>query len=167
MFALAQGILLSPGHRLAGVRRACSAAMAVLAVQFCLGIIVNLYVQVPAEDAHSGYLQEIKTAPPLLTVHALVGLALLATGAVLAIRAVASGRPVIIMLAMAGLGAVAGAFAAGEMFVKNGANATSLWMALLTSIALLCYIAVQAIAAAPQAPANAASVLTVGAPYHD
>jgi hypothetical protein len=126
--------------------------MAMLAVQFCAGMIVNLYVQVPAGDAHASYLQEIKTAPALLTVHALIGLVLLATAAVLAIGAIASRRQLIIMLAMAGLGAVAGAFAAGEIFVKNGADATSLWMALLTGIALLCYVAVQAIAATASGP---------------
>jgi hypothetical protein len=157
MFAMARGILLQSGHELAGVRRACSAAMALLAVQVCAGMIVNLYVQVPAGDAHASYLQEIKTAPGALTVHALIGLALLAAGTVLAIRAIASRRPAIIMLATAGLGAVAGAFAAGEVFVRNGADAASLWMALLTGVALLCYVAVQAVAAAASgAPAEAA-----------
>ena len=147
MFAMARGILLPSRHGLAGVRRACSAAMAVLAVQFCAGMNVNLYVQVPARDAHASYLQEITTAPALLTVHAIIGLMLLATATLLAIRAIASRRPLIITLAMAGLAALAGAFAAGEAFVKNGADAMSLWMALLTGIALLCYVAMQAIAA--------------------
>jgi hypothetical protein len=44
------------------------------------------------------------------------------------------------VLAAAGLTAIGGAFASGEIFVRNGQSAASLAMALLTGVALLCYI---------------------------
>jgi len=47
---------------------------------------------------------------------------------------------VIAVLAAAGLTAIGGAFAAGEIFVHNGQSGASLATALLTGVALLCYI---------------------------
>lgn len=133
---------------LAGVRRACTAAMALLAIQLCVGTIVNLYVTIPAADSTVSFLREVKTAPGWLTLHALVGLALLAAGAMVMIRAIGAKSRALIGLAAAGLLALLGAFAAGEAFVRDGRDSVSLWMALLASLALLCYVAVQAIAAA-------------------
>jgi len=45
----------------------------------------------------------------------------------------------VIGFAATGLVAVAGAFAAGEMFVRDGRNGVSLAMALLTGVALVSY----------------------------
>jgi hypothetical protein len=73
-------------------------------------------------------------------VHALLGLALIGTALVLLVRAVRLGDQVIAVLAAAGLTAIGGAFASGEIFVRNGQNTASLAMALLTGVALLCYI---------------------------
>ena len=140
MFAVLQG------DGIPGVRRACTTAMTLLAVQFCVGMIINLYVPVPAGDATASYVSEIETAPAFLTVHALLGLALLAAGAVLVLRANGAGSTGLTAAATAGLAALLGAFAAGEVFVRNGQNGTSLWMALLTGVALLCYVAVQGMA---------------------
>jgi hypothetical protein len=50
------------------------------------------------------------------------------------------GDQVIAVLAAAGLTAFGGAFASCEIFVRNGRNTASLAMALLTGMALLCYI---------------------------
>ena len=50
------------------------------------------------------------------------------------------GDRVIAVLAGAGLTATGGAFASGEIFVHSGGSAASLVMALLTGVALLCYI---------------------------
>src|ERR1035437_2106055 len=60
-----------------------------LVVQYGLGIFLNLYVAVPASDAHAGIFGEIATAPLALTVHALLGLALIGTAILLVARAVA------------------------------------------------------------------------------
>ena len=54
------------------------------------------------------------------------------------------------MLAAAGLTAIGGAFGAGEIFVRNGQPGASLAMAILTGIALLCYVGMLALAAAAE-----------------
>ena len=51
--------LVAPGRRMrgpgrAGLRRVCLAALIMLVVQYGLGIFLNLYVAVPASDAHAG-----------------------------------------------------------------------------------------------------------------
>jgi len=59
---------------LEGLRRISLAALIMLVVQYGLGIILNLYIAVPASDAHAGIMQEIASGPAMLTLHALLGL---------------------------------------------------------------------------------------------
>jgi len=125
---------------LEGVRQVSLAALIMLVVQYGLGIILNLYIAVPAADAHAGLTQEIANGPLMLTLHAVLGLALIGAALVLLIRAVRLEDRVTAVLAAAGLTAIGGAFASGEIFVRNGQNGASLAMALLTGLALLCYI---------------------------
>jgi len=127
-----------PGR--AGLRRMSVAALIMLVVQYGLGVFLNLYVSIPASDAHAGYFQEIATAPLALTVHALLGLGLIGTAILLVARAVGLRDRLIAVLATAGLTAIGGAFGAGEIFVKNGQSSASLAMAVLTGVALLCYV---------------------------
>ena len=63
-------------------------------------------------------------------------------------RAVAVRDRLLAVLAAAGLAAIAGAFAAGEIFVRNGMPFASLAMAVLTGVALLCYVGTLALATA-------------------
>ena len=125
---------------LEGLRRVALAALIMLVVQYGLGIILNLYIAVPASDAHAGIMQEIASGPAMLTLHALLGLGLIGAGVVLLVRAVRLEDRMIAVLAAAGLTAIGGAFASGEIFVHNGQSGASLAMALLTGVALLCYI---------------------------
>ena len=125
---------------LEGLRRISLAALIMLVVQYGLGIILNLYIAVPASDAHAGIMQEIASGPAMLTLHALLGLGLIGAALVLLVRAVRLDDRVIAVLAAAGLTAIGGAFASGEIFVRNGQSGASLAMALLTGVALLCYI---------------------------
>ena len=125
---------------LEGVRRVSVATLIMLVVQYGLGIVLNMYVAVPASDAHAGLMQEIASGPFTLTVHALLGLGLIGAALVLLVRAVRLGDRVIAVLAAAGLTAIGGAFASGEIFVRNGQDTASLAMALLTGVALLSYI---------------------------
>jgi hypothetical protein len=129
----------------AGLRRICLVLLIGLIIQFALGMILNLYGTIPAADAGASYLQEIETAPGMLTAHALLGLLVLAAAAILLLRAIALRDMTVITLVTAGLAAVLGAFASGEVFVKNGENSASLSMAILTGVALLCYAGLQAI----------------------
>jgi hypothetical protein len=125
---------------MAALRRACLTTLIALVAQFSLGMIVNLYVPVPASDAHAGFIQEIKTAPFAITLHVLLGIVLIVAATVVLIRAGKVRDRPMVTLGVTGLTAILGAFAAGEMFVKNGESAASLWMAILTGGALVCYI---------------------------
>src|SRR5580693_1020421 len=147
--------LVAPGRHMrapgrAGLRRVCLATLIMLVVQYGLCIFLNLYVAVPASDAHAGMFGEIATAPLALTVHALLGLALIGTAILLVARAVGVGDRLLAVLASAGLTAIGGAFGAGEIFVRNGQPGASLAMAILTGVALLCYVGTLALATAAQ-----------------
>ena len=122
--------------------------LVMLVIQYGLGIILNLYVEVPASDAHAGILTEIATAPPVLTVHAVLGIALIGTGVLLVARAVGVRDRLLAVLATAGLTALGGAFGTGEIFVRNGQDVASMAMAILTGLALLCYIGTLTLATA-------------------
>jgi len=128
----------------------CVAALIMLVLQYGLGIFLNIYVAVPASDAHAGIFAEIATAPLALTVHALLGLALIGTAILLVVKAVGVRDRLLAVLASAGLTAIGGAFGAGEIFVRNGQDTASMAMALLTGVALLCYVGTLALASAAQ-----------------
>jgi hypothetical protein len=147
--------LVAPGRHMrrpgrAGLRRVCLATLIMLVVQYGLGIFLNLYVAVPASDAHAGIFAEIATAPLALTVHALLGLTLIGSAILLVVKAARVEDRLLAVLAAAGLTAIAGAFAAGEIFVRNGMPFASLAMAVLTGVALLCYVGTLALATAAQ-----------------
>jgi hypothetical protein len=143
---MAGGVVrIAPGRHtrrveLEGLRRVALAALIMLVVQYGVGIILNLYIPVPASDTHAGITQEIASGPAMLTLHALLGLGLIGAAVVLLVRAVRLEDRVIAVLAAAGLTAIGAAFASGEIFVHNGQPGASLAMALLTGVALLCYI---------------------------
>ena len=129
----------------AGLRQPCLVILTGLAVQLALGMVLNLYITIPVADARASYLREIETAPGVLTAHALVALLLLATAGVMLLRAIALRDMAVIALVAAGLTALLGAFAAGELFVKDNETSASLAMAMLTGTALLCYACLQAV----------------------
>jgi hypothetical protein len=140
--------LISGGHaRLRGaaaLRPLCLIALIGLVIEFTLGTILNLYVMIPAADARASYIQEVESAPGFLTAHALVGLLLLGTAGLLLTGAIALRHGTFIALVTTGLAALLGAFTAGEVFVKTRSAAASLWMAILTGVALICYVSLQA-----------------------
>jgi hypothetical protein len=135
-------------HGLKLLRRVCLVTLVAIAVQFSLGMILNLYVDIPSAEAHASWLREIETAPAALTAHAIIGLLLLVGAVVVMIQAIAVRSGALIAGATGGIVALIGAFAAGEVFVKDSNNGASLTMSILASVALLCYAAVQAIASA-------------------
>ena len=103
------GRLVAPGRHTrppgrAGLRRASLAALIMLVVQYGLGIFLNLYVAIPASDAHASIFGEIATAPLSLTVHALLGLALIGTAILLVVRAIGVRDRLLAVLAAAGRG---------------------------------------------------------------
>jgi hypothetical protein len=133
---------------LAGLHRMSLAALLMLVAQYGLGIVLNLYVAVPAADEHAGIMRVILNGPLTLTLHVLLGLGLVGTAIVLLVRAVTLRDRRFAMLAAGGLTAIGGAFAAGEIFVHNGQQLASAVMAILTAVALLCYIGTLTLASA-------------------
>ena len=149
------------GPRRARLRQLSVTMLVMLVIQYGLGIILNLYVGVPAADAHAGILTEIATAPAVLTVHAVLGIALIGTGVLLVTTAVGVRVRLLAVLATAGLTALGGAFGTGEIFVRNGQSTASMAMAILTGMALLCYIGTLTLATAARRQDGAARAAPV------
>ncbi len=138
----------------AGLHQAALVVLTGLVIQLALGMVLNLYIAMPADDGHVSYLREIETAPGVLTAHALLAGLLLATAAIMVLRAVALRDTAVIALTGTALAALLGAFAAGELFVRNDASGASLSMAILAGIAILCYVYLQAIITRPRPQAR-------------
>lgn len=119
--------------------RDCLVALIALVLQFGLGMVLNLFITVPPADARAGFITEVRTAPLGLTLHALLGTLLICAAIVVVTRAIRAKDRLVIAFAATGLVAVAGAFTAGEMFVRDGRDGVSLAMALLTGVALVSY----------------------------
>jgi hypothetical protein len=126
-----------------GLRRIFLITLMGLVVQFVLGMVLNLYVKIPSSVSSAGFIREVETAPITVTLHAVLGILLISAGVIAVIRAVRTARRLLTGLAgltVAGLCAMVGAFASGEIFVRDGRGSTSLTMAVLTGVALACYI---------------------------
>jgi hypothetical protein len=104
-----------------------------LLVQFALGMVVNLYVRVPAGRAGYG------PAVAALVLHGLVGLALVAGSVSLAVRAVATRARQAAVPAVTAAVALLMAATGGLRFLGTGVDGASLVMALCTAIAIGCY----------------------------
>jgi hypothetical protein len=128
-----------PAGRLTGLRRAGFAAFVMLVLQFGLGSYVNLYVEVPGADHGAGFGKIIASGPVSLTLHAVLGLLLILAAIGLLVQAALARMAWIVAIAAVGLLAVAGAAFSGVSFASQGHDSSSLAMALLTGVALLCY----------------------------
>lgn len=125
------------------IMRRMSLGMAIaLVVQYGLGMVVNLYVTVPARDQGGGVLTAIGRAlangPAGLAVHAGLGLLLIVGAINLVVRAVLARHRPLMWLSGLSLLAIVGAALNGAAFVNAGDDGASLGMAMLTGIALLC-----------------------------
>jgi hypothetical protein len=131
-----------PGAMVPVMRRMSLGMAIALVVQYGLGMVVNLYVTVPARDHGGGVLTAIGRAlangPAGLAVHAGLGLLLIAGAINLVVRAVRAGHRPMIWLSGISLLAIVGAALNGAAFVNAEGNGPSLGMALMTGAALLC-----------------------------
>jgi hypothetical protein len=132
----------APAAQMGIVRRISLGMMVALLVQYVLGMVVNLYVTVPARDHGGGIFTAIGRAfangPAALASHAGLGLLIVAGTISLVVRSVLSRRRALIWLSAVTLLAVLGAAVNGAAFVDSGSNGPSLGMAILTGVALLC-----------------------------
>ena len=124
------------------VRRTSLGMMVALLVQFVIGMAVNLYDTVPSRDHGGGALTAIGRAlsggPAALAIHAGLGLVILVGTIALVARSVLSRRPALIGLSVVTLLAILGAVSSGAAYVNKADNGSSMGMAVLTGVALLC-----------------------------
>jgi hypothetical protein len=137
------------------LRRMSLGLVVALLVQYALGMVVNLYVTVPARDHGGGVLAAIGRAfangPAALAIHAGLGLLILLGTINLVVRSVLSRRRPLIWLSAVTLLAVLGAASSGATFVNSATNGASLGMAMLTGVALLCLTVILYLTGAPGA----------------
>ena len=137
------------------VRRMSLGMVVALLVQYALGMVVNLYVTVPARDHGGGVLTAVGRAfangPAALAIHAGLGLLIVLGIINLVVRSVLSRRRPLIWLSVVTLLAVLGAASSGAGFVNSGSNGASLGMAMLTGVALLCLVVILYVTGAPGA----------------
>jgi hypothetical protein len=114
-------------------------------VQYALGMVVNLYVDVPARDQGGGFLAAIGRAlangPVALGIHAGLGLLLVLGSISLVVRSILSGNRALIALSAVFFLALLGAASSGASFVDSGKDSASVSMAMLTAVALICSLA--------------------------
>jgi hypothetical protein len=135
-----------PPRQLLALRGNTFGVLAMLIVQFAIGVVVNLYATIPAKDQGSGIVGAIGRAlvngPASLAVHAGLGLLIVLAAIALVVRSIIARHTVSIVLSVIGLAAIASAALNGARFVTDGGLASaSLAMALSTAVAMLCYAA--------------------------
>jgi hypothetical protein len=143
------------------MRRASLAVLAILVLEYGIGMYVNLYATLPRTDRGASIAAAVAHGPAAVSTHAVLGL-LLGLGAIaVLVQAVRSRRPAVIAVSALGLFAVAFAAVTGASFTSTGNQADSMAMAVMTGIALLCYAANLYLLPRPAAQANNAAT----APY--
>ncbi len=143
-----------PSHqrRSLALRRMTLATALLVILQIALGMVVNLYVTVPAHHPGANpasYLTgstrslgwSVSQGPAWLAVHASLGLALVLMAIVVAVYAAAARTGWAAVTSVVGGLLVIGAGFNGASFVNFGHNISSLLMALLALGALACYLA--------------------------
>jgi hypothetical protein len=132
-------------RRRSGLRKNSAAILVMLLAQYGLGMGVNLYARVPAADHGVGVAAALGRAltsqPVVLAVHAVLGLLMLVAGVSVLTRAILARHRRAIAASAAGLAVIAAAAVSGAAFVSNGQAGASMAMAVLTGVALLCYLA--------------------------
>lgn len=111
-----------------------------LVVQYVLGMLANLDVQIPANLTNGNAWRWAYTNSPLIQTHVLTGTLLLVLSlAALVLGSVARSTPAVIV-AVVGLVMMLVAYLAGVSFLSSGQqSASSLWMSLGFLGALLAY----------------------------
>jgi len=136
--------------KLARLRMASLGAVAMLILEFILGMIYNLYGTAPTAKKSIGLFSS-----PVIALHVILGLLLLVAAAVHLIRAIGARQGLSIGLSAVGLAAIVVAGFAGLAFAGNGANGASLNMSIAFAVALGCYVALLVVLAPAPAAAHA------------
>jgi hypothetical protein len=146
-------------RRLGVVRRRTAATLVLLAIQFLVGMSLNLYVTIPTHHPGAGsgpylsgalasVLWSFTSGLPLLIVHVVIGVLLLLSAVELVVHAVRSRRgAAATWLAAGGLIAIIFAGFNGASFVKYNVDISSMLMSVGFAVAVVCYAGLLSIAA--------------------
>jgi hypothetical protein len=126
--------------------------VAMLVIQFILGMIYNLYGTAPTPKKSIGLFSS-----PVMALHVILGLLLFVAAVFHLIRAIGTRRALVIWLSAIGLVSIIGAGFAGLGFAGSGAASASLGMSLAFALALGCYVALLVVLAPGPARALARS----------
>lgn len=133
------------------IRQGYLGALVTLVVQFLLGMVTNLFVDIPRNhpganppEYFTGVFQSVTWAilhgPSLwLTLHAILGLVLVAFGIRLLVPAIRSGHRPTIVTAVVGSVAMLGAGFNGGSFLNYNEDFSSMIMASFFGIAVIAY----------------------------
>lgn len=113
----------------------------VISAQVLMGTTVNLTVDLPGDDKRMPlpweWARAVSHGPLSLTMHAIVGLAILVPATVILVLSVRARRAALIAPAAAVAAALVAAALMGMEFMRAQTNAPSLMMAAFTAIALV------------------------------
>jgi hypothetical protein len=133
-------------RRVTGLRASAFGAVIMLLAEYCLGVWVNLYAQLPASDHGTGLLtafgRAVANGPVTLALHALLGTLLVVTAIGVIIHAARARDTASTVIAVIAFVAVAGAWVSGARFVGGQSSSASFGMAAATAIALLGYVTI-------------------------
>jgi hypothetical protein len=133
-------------RRVSGLRASAYGAVIMLLAEYCLGIWVNLYTQLPASDHGTGLLtafgRAVANGPVALALHALLGTMLLITAIGVIIHAARARNTASTVIAVIAFLAVAGAWVCGARFAGSQSSSASFGMAAATAIAVLGYVTI-------------------------
>jgi hypothetical protein len=123
------------------LRRGSLAVLALVVVEYGIGMYVNLYVTVLPAGSGSRLGSAIAHGPVMLGVHAALGLLIGICAFGVLFQAVLARHVGTMVASAAGLLALASAATSGANFISNGRASESMAMALLAGVGLLCYAA--------------------------
>jgi hypothetical protein len=124
-----------PAVRLARLRRSSLVVVAMLIVQFVLGMIYNLYGTAPTSTKSIGLFSS-----PDIALHVVLGILLFLAAVGQLVQAIGARHALSIWLSAVGLLSIIGAGFAGLGFAGSGASGASLGMSLAFATALACYV---------------------------
>ena len=140
----------SQADKLVRLRGSSIGLVAMLVIQFILGMIYNLYGTAPTSAKPVGLFSS-----PDLALHVILGFLLLIAAIGHLVQAIGARHQLSIWLSVIGLLSIIGAGFAGLGFAGSGANGASLGMSLAFATALACYVVL--VFALPSSAASASA----------
>jgi heme A synthase len=137
--------------KLTRLRGASIGAVAMLVLQFILGMIYSLYGTAPTSKKSIGLFSS-----PTIALHVILGILLFLAALALLVRAIGARHAASIWLSAIGLVSIIGAGFAGLGFAGSGASSASLGMSLAFALALVCYVAMLVVLAPASSIGSAA-----------